>query len=115
MKKLIFVCLLFCFQVIVAQTDADYESTLKNIMASYNAKDAQKIFDKFSTDLQESYPLDKLKTFLTKTLEDQGKFSEFDFMDIDGGHRYLVQSENDSIIIVIELSVDLKLTKFTNE
>ncbi|GAA0720010.1 hypothetical protein GCM10009430_19730 [Aquimarina litoralis] len=115
MKKLFFICLLFCFQITVAQTDADYENTLKNIVASYNASDAQKIFDQFSADLQASYPLDKLKAFLTKTLEDQGKFSEFDFMDKDGGHRYLIQSESDSIILVIELSPDLKLTKFTTE
>ncbi|WP_299241114.1 DUF3887 domain-containing protein [uncultured Aquimarina sp.] len=115
MKKLIYFGLFFCLHIGVAQSDADYENTMKTIIDSYNANDAQQIFDQFSTDLQATFTVDKVKEFLAKTLEDQGKFSEFDFMDQDGGNRYLVQSENDSVILVIVLSADLKLTKFAVE
>ncbi len=115
MKKLIYFGLFFCLHIGVAQSDADYENTMKTIIDSYNANDAQQIFDQFSTDLQATFTIDKVKEFLAKTLEDQGKFSEFDFMDQDGGNRYLVQSENDSVILVIVLSADLKLTKFAVE
>ncbi|AXT49986.1 hypothetical protein D1818_03770 [Aquimarina sp. BL5] len=115
MKKLIYFGLFFCLHICVAQSDADYGNTMKTIIESYNANDAQKIFDQFSTDLQATFTIDKVKEFVTKTLENQGKFSEFDFMDNDGGNRYLVQSESDSIILVITLSADLKLTKFAVE
>ncbi|WP_299252045.1 hypothetical protein [uncultured Aquimarina sp.] len=115
MKKLMYFGLLFCLHICVAQSDVDYENTMKTIIDSYNSNDAQKVFDQFSTDLQATFTIDKVKEFLTKTLEDQGKFSEFDLMDQDGGYRYLVQSENDSIILVLVLSVDLKLTKFAVE
>ncbi|MBW1295156.1 DUF3887 domain-containing protein [Aquimarina litoralis] len=115
MKQLLYIVLLFCLHTGIAQTDADYENAMKTIIEAYNANDAQKIFDQFSPDLQASYPVDKLKEFVTKTIEDQGKFSEFDFMDTDGGHRYLVQSDNDSVILVIGLTSDLKLSKFIKE
>ncbi len=115
MRKIIFFSLFFCLHIGVAQTDVDYESTMKTIVASYNANDSQKIFDQFSTDLQASFTLDKVKEFITKNMDSQGKFSEFDLMDQDEGYRYLVQSDSDSVILVIKLSPDLKLTKFLIE
>jgi len=115
MKKLIYLSLLFCFHIVAAQSDADYENTMKTIVEAYNANDAQKLFDKFSADLQATFTLDKVKEFCTKNLESQGKFSEYDLMDTDGGHRYLIQTDSDSVILVIDLSADLKLTKFALE
>ncbi|MBQ4801871.1 hypothetical protein J8L88_03330 [Aquimarina sp. MMG015] len=115
MKKVIYFSLFFCFHIGVSQTDVDYESTMKTIISSYNANDAQKIFDQFSADLQTTFTLDKVKEFVAKNMDSQGKFSEFDLMDQDEGYRYLVQSDSDSVILVITLSPDLKLTKFLME
>lgn len=112
MKKLIYLSLFICFHISTAQSDADYENTMKIIVEAYNANDAQKLYDQFSTDLQATFTLDKVKEFCTKNMEGQGKFSEYDLMETEGGHRYLVQTDSDSVILLIALSADLKLTKF---
>lgn len=106
---------LICSSVLFAQTDENYVSVVDSIVQSYNTDNAQQLYDLFTEELQQTMPLEKVKETFATLKKAQGNFSEYDFMDNDGGRRYLIQSDNDSVIISIKVSAELKLIQFVLE
>ncbi|TPN88684.1 hypothetical protein [Aquimarina algicola] len=100
-----------------AQTDSDYENTLKTVADGYNNKDSNAIFGLFSSDLQSTISLDQLKALVEDTYTQKGKVvGESTFLvEDDSGRRYLSEFENASSVIVIQLSQDMKISKFAIE
>ncbi|SEM32254.1 hypothetical protein SAMN04487910_4730 [Aquimarina amphilecti] len=115
MKKITYVLLLsICFSF--TQTEDSYQMTITKISDAYNAKDANSLFGLFSSDLQSSFTLDKVTSFITDNQAKKGTMGESSFlMDDDGNKRYLMEFENSSTILVLGLSSDNKITHLSLE
>lgn len=117
MNKITFtiVCLLF-LQFGFSQTDSDYEKVITTISDGYNAKDANMIFSIFSADLQSSFPLNKVESFIKDNHDSKGTMNESVLLvEEDGNRRYLTEFENASSVLVLGLSSDNKIKIFALE
>ncbi len=117
MKKTTYlIVLLFSMQFVLAQSDSDYQNAIAIVSDGYNSNNAQKIFDAFSADLQSSFTLDKVKTFISKNQSTKGTMGESSFLlDDNGSKRYLTEFENASSILVIKLTADNKINQLALE
>ncbi|MFD2564671.1 hypothetical protein [Aquimarina rubra] len=117
MKKITYLLILsICFSFSFTQTEDSYQMTVTKISDAYNAKDANQLFELFSSDLQSSFTLDKVQSFITDNQTKKGKMGESSFlMDDEGSKRYLVEFENSSTILVLKLSPDNKITQLSLE
>ncbi|GAA4111218.1 hypothetical protein GCM10022393_08770 [Aquimarina addita] len=115
MKKITYLLLLFvCCSFL--QTEDSYQSAITEIADAYNQKDADKIFNLFSSELQSSFTIDKVKDFVKDNQESNGLMGEFSFlMDDETGKRYLLEFENSTMILVLELSTDNKIIRLSLE
>ncbi|MBW1295153.1 hypothetical protein [Aquimarina litoralis] len=115
MKKIILL-LLVCSCFSFLQTEDSYKMTVTKIADAYNAKDADQIFGLFAADLQSSFTLDKVKTFITDNHAKKGMMGSSAFlMDDEGNKRYLMEFDNSSTILILGLSTDNKITKLELE
>ncbi|WP_108805450.1 hypothetical protein [Aquimarina sp. Aq107] len=115
MKKITYL-LLLCICFSFTQTEDSYQMTITKISDAYNAKNADSLFGLFSPDLQSSFTLDKVKSFITNNQSKKGSMGESSFlMDDDGNKRYLTEFENSSTILVLGLSSDNKITHLSLE
>ncbi|WP_299440914.1 hypothetical protein [uncultured Aquimarina sp.] len=115
MKKITYL-LLLCICFSFTQTEDSYQMVITKISDSYNAKDADKLFELFSPELQSSFTLDKVKSFITNNQSKKGAMGESSFlMDDEGNKRYLVEFENSSTILILRLSSDNKITQLSLE
>ncbi|MDC8006259.1 hypothetical protein POV27_19555 [Aureisphaera galaxeae] len=113
MKKLTYIFLFLCMSISYAQTDADYEKIVAEVTAGYNNKDAAAIHQLFSSDLQASYSIDKLKEFVETTQLAKGALNESSLLMTDeSGAQFLAHFEKADALLVLILSPDGKLTKF---
>ncbi|WP_271768027.1 hypothetical protein [Aquimarina algiphila] len=116
MKKILCLALFLFLQVSFSQTQEDYQKIINEISEGYNAKDANKIFSVFSADLQSTFTLEKVKTFITDNQTKKGSMGGYTFLiDEDKEKRYLIEFEHSSMILILGLSKDNKITKFTLE
>ena len=115
MRKITYLLLLFmCFSF--TQTEDSYQMTVTKISEAYNAKDADALYGLFSSDLQSSFTLDKTKGFIMKNLSENGTMGESTFLTNDNDNRhYLVEFKNSSVILVLGLSSDNKITHLSLE
>lgn len=117
MKKIYFLFMLFFIcQFSFAQTDADYDNTVKVVVEGLQNNDAQKVFDLFSDDLKSTLSLEALQEMMTGAVKEYGTPGEFDFMmDDEGLKRFLIQTDKDSFMLDIALSGDIKITQLKIE
>ncbi|WP_271768023.1 hypothetical protein [Aquimarina algiphila] len=117
MNKITYTIVLLCFvQFGFSQTDNDYQTIITTISEGYNAKDANKIFSVFSADLQSTFSLDKVKSFIEENHASKGAMSESTLLvEEDGNRRYLTEFENASSVLVLGLSSDNKVKTFALE
>jgi len=115
MKKITYlflICICFSF----TQAEDSYKTTITKIADAYNAKDADQIFGLFSPELQSSFTLKKVQAFITANHEKKGMMGTSSFlMDDDGNKRYLTEFDNASIILILALSTDNKITQLKLE
>lgn len=115
MKK-ITLLLLVCICSSFIQTEDSYKMTVTKITDAYNAKDADQIFGLFSSELQSSFTLDKVKSFITDNHSKKGKMGSSSFlMDDEGNKHYLMEFDNSSTILILGLSTDNKITELALE
>ncbi|WP_299223818.1 hypothetical protein [uncultured Aquimarina sp.] len=115
MKKITYL-LLLCVCFSFTQTEDSYQMTITKISNAYNAKDANKLFELFSSDLQSSFTLDKVQSFIADNQAKKGTIGESSFLvDDEGTKRYLVEFENASTILILKLSSDNKITQLSLE
>ncbi len=117
MKKTTYVILLlFCVHFGFSQTEDDYQKTLTSIAEGYNSKEPQKIFDLFSAELQSTFTLDKVNEFINDNQANKGEMGTSTYLlDEDNCKRYLTEFENSSMVLIICLSADNKITKLLLE
>ncbi len=110
-KTTYLIIMLFSVQSIFCQTEKDYENTIQVITEAYNANDADKLFATFSPNLQSSFTIDKVKSFISENQSTKGSMGSASFLlDDNGSKRYLTEFDNASSILVIQLSADQKVT-----
>ncbi|WP_408030200.1 hypothetical protein [Tenacibaculum xiamenense] len=111
MKKLIFT--LFLSTSIFSQTEEDYKNTLDFISKAFNEQKSEAIFQKFSTSLQQNLQAEELKKKLDSLHKDKGKMSSFELiLKEEDLKNFLVEFENASMLILINLSPEGKIKKF---
>ncbi|WP_025740567.1 hypothetical protein [Aquimarina pacifica] len=95
-----------------SQTEDDYKKVIDQITENYSTKDSEKLFNLFSSDLQATFTIDKVKEFIVTNHLEKGVMGESSFlMDEDNCKRYLTEFENSSMLLIICLSKNLKITK----
>ncbi len=110
------IVLLSFLQFGFSQTDSDYEKIIATISNGYNIKDANKIFDIFSAELQSTFTLDKVKNFITDNQNSKGAMGESVFLlEEDGNRRYLAEFDNASSVLILGLNSDNKIKIFALE
>lgn len=116
MKKITFLILVVLVSSSFTQNSNDFDSILKAISKEYNTKNTQALFDLFTQELQIKFPLDKLKTFISDSHLQNGKMGESSFlMDEDGDKRFLIEFDNSTLIMVLGLTPEHKISKFAFE
>jgi len=104
MKKITLLLLLsICFSF--TQTEDSYKMTINKIADAYNAKDAKIIYNLFTPELQTTFTMDKVESFIADNQAAKGIMGEHSFLlEEEGAKRYLVEFENASTILVLKLS-----------
>ncbi|GAA4114978.1 hypothetical protein GCM10022393_14880 [Aquimarina addita] len=116
MKKITILFLLFIAMASFTQTEDSYKTTVVKISESYNAKDAKAIFDLFSAELQSTFTLEKVESFIQDNQMDKGMIGESSFLvEEETTRHYLLEFDNTSTILVIGLSSDNKINKLSLE
>ncbi|EZH75853.1 hypothetical protein ATO12_03425 [Aquimarina atlantica] len=116
MKKILSLILFLFLQISFSQTQEDYQQKIIEVTDAYNAKDAGKIFNSFSPQLQSTFTIEKVKQFLSENQSKKGPMGTSSFLlDEDKAKRYLTEFENTSMILILGLSPDKKITKLILE
>ncbi|SED17389.1 Protein of unknown function [Tenacibaculum sp. MAR_2009_124] len=111
MKKLIFI--LFLSTSVFSQTEEDYSKTLDFISKAFNEQKTEAIFKKFSLSLQRNFREEVLKEQLDSLLKDKGRISSYELIFKEKGlQNFLVELENASMLLLINLSSDGKIKNF---
>ncbi len=111
MKKLIFV--LFLSTSVFSQTEEDYKNTLDFISKAFNEQKSEAIFQKFSATLQQNLQEAVLKQKLDSLRKDKGKMSSYELiLKEEDINNFLLEFENASMLLLINLSSDGKIKKF---
>ena len=115
MRKITLLLLLtICFSF--TQTEDSYKMTVTKITDAYNAKDAKMMFNLFSADLQSTFTVDKVQSFINDNQSKKGAMGEVAFLvDDENSKRYLVEFENSSTILILGLSSENKITQLSLE
>lgn len=106
-------CLLFLFYALIGfgQSEIDYTKTIDQISASYNSNNAKEIFDLFSTDLQAEMNMAAVEGLIANNLDKKGKMGSHTYLfEDESGKRYLIELEQGSMVLVLMLNADKKLT-----
>ena len=111
MKKLILA--LFLSTSVFSQTEEDYRYTLDFISKAFNNHKTEAIFQRFNPTLQQNFNETVLKKQLDSLREDKGKMSSYELiLKEKEGKNFLVEFENASMLLLINLSSDGKIKKF---
>jgi len=117
MKKIICVIVLLCsFHFSFAQTEDDYTKFVETIINYINTKDAKSIHGLFSSELQSNLAITTLEKNIENYHSELGSIHSSEFM-IEGerGFCYLLEFDNASMVLIIKLTPEKKLTEFTFE
>ncbi|PKV51517.1 Protein of unknown function (DUF3887) [Aquimarina sp. MAR_2010_214] len=116
MKKILSIILFLFLQISFSQTQEDYQEVISEITNAYNTKDADKVFNAFSVELQSTFTLEKVKQFVSENQTKKGPMGASAFLlDEEKAKRYLTEFENTSMILILGISPDKKITKLTLE
>ncbi|WP_438423687.1 hypothetical protein [Aquimarina macrocephali] len=116
MKKILSLILFLFLQIGFSQTQEDYQKIITEVTDAYNAKDSKKIFDTLSPQLQSTFTIERVKQFISENQSKKGPMGASSFLlDEDKAKRYLTEFENTSLILIIGVSPDKKITKLILE
>ncbi|MFY7671933.1 DUF3887 domain-containing protein [Tenacibaculum sp. MEBiC06402] len=117
MKKIILsIALLFFVHFCYSQTKEDYSSVLNTLKDAFNAKNVDQVYNLFSSDLKSSLSKEKLSQLFKDTHADKGAMGDSELiLEEDSSNRYLTDFENASMLIVLKLTSEGKLSVFSIE
>lgn len=98
---------------ISSQSKEDYSKTLDLISKAFNEKEVSLIHQKFNSNLKSDLKEGALKKNLDSLYKDKGRMSSYELIIEDEESKsYLVEFENSSMLILINLSSDNQITLF---
>ncbi|WP_157730194.1 DUF3887 domain-containing protein [Tenacibaculum jejuense] len=114
---MICIILLLCVsQVSFAQTDADYEKLVEKITDLINTKDIKSIYDLFSEPLKKENSFENFEKSILGYQEELGKITSTEFwMEGELGNCYLLEFEQASMVLIVKLLSDNKISVFNVE
>ena len=113
MKQLFFLIFLCTSAFTFSQTEGDYEAVITSFTKSYNNQNSETIFNLFTSELQSTLSLDKLKANFAEVKKNQGEMSEATFLlDDEKGKSYLISFENGDMLLTLLLDSDKKIKIF---
>ncbi|WP_299677707.1 DUF3887 domain-containing protein [uncultured Tenacibaculum sp.] len=117
MKKMICIILLLCFsQVSFSQADADYEKLVEKVTNLINTKDVKSIYNLFSETLKKENSLENFEKSILAYQEELGKITSTEFwMEGELGNCYLLEFEQASMVLIVKLLPDNKISVFNIE
>ena len=114
MKNLIIPLSLLLFSITVfSQSKEDYTNTVNFINKAFNEKQTSLIYQKFSPSLKTKIPKESLQKTLDSLYTAQGSVSGFELIvDEEKEKNYLVEFDNNSMLMILFLSKDGEISKF---
>jgi len=113
MKKYIIAFFILFTAFTYSQSEADYKNNLNSIKKGFNEKKVSLIYEKFSSDLKNQYTEPGLKKMMDSLSTEKGNISSFDFLvDYEKGKNFLLQFENNSMLLFIDLTHDNQIQSF---
>jgi hypothetical protein len=115
MRKIILsIALLFFVQFSFSQTKENYDNVLGSIVKAFNAKSTDQIFDLFTADLQAVLTKQKLSKIIEDTHSEKGVMGNSELiLEEESGNSYLTEFENASMLVVLKLSPEGKISNFS--
>ncbi len=101
-------------QICISQTDDDYDQELKKISTSFNNKDFKSIYTSFDASYQSTNPEADFIKMMGDYFSELGQIASSEFwMEGEAGNCYLLEFDNASMVLILKLSADKKITQFT--
>ncbi|WP_299621729.1 hypothetical protein [uncultured Tenacibaculum sp.] len=114
MKNIICIIFLCVIHVSFSQTDTDYEKQVENITKFINAKDVKSIYDSFTDDFKKETAFDGFEKTILDYHEELGNIGATEFwMEGEQGNCYLLEFEKASMVLILKLTPELKISGFT--
>ncbi|WP_299680689.1 hypothetical protein [uncultured Tenacibaculum sp.] len=113
--KILFISILTLFlsTSVFSQSEKDYTTTLELIKKALNEKKSSLIHEKFDAKLKGKWSPDKFGKMVDSLHKDKGKMSTYELiMEDEKEKNFLVEFENGSMLVLLYLSKDGKITSF---
>lgn len=113
--KILFISLLTLFlsTSVFSQSEKDYTTTLELIKKALNEKKSSLIHEKLDAKLKGKWNPDKFGKMIDSLHNDKGKMSTYELiMEDEKEKNFLVEFENGSMLVLLYLSKDGKITTF---
>lgn len=105
------VLLLLTSTTFFSQTKDDYLEALKTIKKGFNDNDPSLIHNSFNADLKLELNKDNLDKMIDSLFKENGKMQSYDLiMEEEKQKNYLVEFENSSLLIAIEIDKERKIS-----
>lgn len=114
MKRILCVlALFFAVQTTFSQSDDDYENVLENITTLFNTNKAEEIYNLFSKEHQATINISDFKKEIEQYAKELGSISSHEFwMEGERGNGYLLEFDKASMVLILKLSPEKKITDF---
>jgi len=98
---------------IYSQAEEDYKNKLTLIKEAFNEKKASSLYQKFSSSLKARLEESNFKKMVDSLSTEKGTISSFNFlMDQEKGKNFLVEFENSTMLLFIDLSTNGEIKSF---
>lgn len=111
MNRILFFLIIICSKIICAQTE-NYKTTFKSFQSDYNSEKYHEIFNTFSLEFQNNFPLEGCKQFFSNLKSQYGNILNKEIINNESetGVVYKTQFENNILNIHITLNDTSKIT-----
>ncbi len=107
---------LLCSFLSFSQTKTDYESKVTEVIKFLNEKNPEKVYDLFSDDFKSNRKQDEFSDVMKALVNENGSISTAELiLEETEAFQYLVEFENSSKLLLLKLSPELKISKFSIE
>lgn len=99
-----------------SQTDTDYESFVENITKAINTKEVKSVYELFTSDLKKEIPAEEFEKVVLNYQKELGQITSTEFwMEGELGNCYLLEFEKASMVLILKLTPEKKISVCTIE
>lgn len=106
MKKILLILVLICMSNSIYSQTENYKIAFDTFKTNYNNENYDEIFAQFSSDMQESLPIENTKQFLAGLKNQVGKIIDMKFVGDESGTGAIYKTQFEGAVLGVYISLD---------